>query len=69
MAMGNYCYIEGIECKYATSMGDCLDDIADDFCLCEMHGTDMPAKGLPSEERRRIAAEILRKAIKQSRIS
>ena len=29
MAMGNYCFIQGIECPYATSCGDCIDDIYD----------------------------------------
>lgn len=65
MAMGNYCYREAIECPYATSMGDCLDDIADDFGLCEMLGNDMPPKGLSAEERRMIAAKILRGTYKK----
>ena len=60
MAMGNYCYTEGIECPYATSTGDCLDEINDYFGLCEMRGDEMPPKGLSAEERRTIAAKILR---------
>ena len=61
MAMGNYCYREAIECPYATSMGDCLDNIADYFGLCEMRGDEMPPKGLSTEERQTIAANIRRK--------
>lgn len=55
MAMGNYCYREYIECPYATATGDCLDDIEDDFGLCEMRGDEMPPKEADTEERRRIA--------------
>lgn len=50
MAMGNYCYIELIECPYATITGDCLDDIYDKFGICEMHGDNMPPKGLSRDE-------------------
>lgn len=66
MAMGNYCYREAIECPYATSCGDCLDDIADDFGLCEMLGDEMPPKGLDTEERQKIAAQILRGVYKRT---
>lgn len=51
MAMGNYCFIQGIECPYATSCGDCLDDIYDEYELCEMLGDDMPPKELSAEDR------------------
>ena len=51
MAMGNYCFIQGIECPYATSCGDCLDDIYDEYGLCEMLGDDMPPKELSAEDR------------------
>ena len=27
MAMGNFCYIQSIECPYATVLGTCRDDI------------------------------------------
>ena len=53
MAMGNYCYIQGIECPYATSCGQCKDDIYDDFGICEMLGDDMPPKELSEVDRRR----------------
>ena len=52
MAMGNFCWKELIECRFATALGQCLDDIADDFGLCEMQGDEMPPKELPSDERR-----------------
>lgn len=55
MAMGNFCYAQGIECPYATASGDCLDDIFSAYDLCEMLGDDMPPKGLPAEERRSLA--------------
>lgn len=55
MAMGYYCYAQGIECEYATSCGTCLDDIYEDFGLCEMLGDDMPPRDLSEEERREIA--------------
>lgn len=51
MAMGNYCFIQGIECPYATSCGDCLDDIYYEYGLCEMLGDDMPPKELSTEDR------------------
>lgn len=31
MAMGNFCYIQNIECPYATALGTCRDDIYSDF--------------------------------------
>lgn len=52
MAMGNFCLIELIECRFATVLGQCLDDIVDDFGLCEMRGDEMPPKELSSDERR-----------------
>ncbi len=52
MAMGNYCYAQGIECPYATVSGTCLDDIYEDFDICEMFGDMMPPKNLPRDERR-----------------
>lgn len=52
MAMGNYCYIQRIECPFANTCGQCVDDIYDDFGLCEMMGDDMPPKELLTEERR-----------------
>lgn len=42
MAMGNFCYIQSIECPYATVLGTCRDDIYSDFNKCEMNGDDMP---------------------------
>ena len=51
MAMGNYCYIQGIECPYATNLGTCLDDIYDEYGLCEMLGDDMPPKEFSTEDR------------------
>lgn len=42
MAMGNFCYIQNIECPYATALGTCRDDIYSDFNKCEMNGDDMP---------------------------
>lgn len=59
MAMGNYCWREGIECQYATVTGQCQDDIAEDFGLCEMHGDIMPPKNLNQKERQEIAIHIL----------
>lgn len=53
MAMGNFCYMELIECPYATSTGGCLDDIYDEFGICEMHGDDMPPKELSIDDRHR----------------
>lgn len=50
MAMGNFCYAQGIECPYATAYGQCLDDIYEDFGICEMLGDDMPSKELPTIE-------------------
>ena len=54
MAMGNYCFIQGIECPYARSCGDCLDDIYDEYGLCEMLGDDMP----PRQHRRAPWAQV-----------
>lgn len=51
MAMGNFCYAQGIECPYATVYGTCLDYIYEDYDLCEMLGDDMPPKELSTEER------------------
>ena len=51
MAMGNFCYVKLIECPYATTCGQCLDDIYDDYCICEMEGDDMPPKELSKEDR------------------
>lgn len=51
MAMGNYCYAQGIECSYATTCGDCLDSIYEDYGLCEMLGDDMPPRELSVEDR------------------
>lgn len=51
MAMGNYCYAQGIECPYATTYGNCLDDIYEDYGLCEMLGDDMPPKGLSKKDK------------------
>ena len=47
--MGNFCYIEGTECPYATVMGSCKYE---DSGLCTMHGDDMPdeKKNKASEE-------------------
>lgn len=45
MAMGNFCYAQGVECPYATAYGQCLDDIYEDFGICEMLGDDMPHFG------------------------
>lgn len=53
MAMGNYCYIQSIECPYATVTGRCQDYIYDDFDKCEMQGDEMPPKEWPAEERRK----------------
>lgn len=53
MAMGNYCYIQSIECPYATVTGQCQDDIYDDFDKCEMQGDEMPPKEWSAEERRK----------------
>lgn len=36
MAMGNFCYIQSIECPYATALGTCRDDIYSDFNKCEV---------------------------------
>ena len=52
MAMGNFCYIKEIECPFASAYGNCLDDIYDDYGICEMDGDDMPPKELSSEDRR-----------------
>lgn len=52
MAMGNFCYIQNIECPYATTLGTCRDDIYPDFNKCEMNGDDMPPIEWPSHERR-----------------
>lgn len=60
MAMGYYCYIKGIECPYATAIGDCLDNIYGDFGLCEMEGEDMPPKDLDSESRRQWCRDYLK---------
>lgn len=50
MAMGNFCYIQSIECSYATALGTCRDDIYSDFNKCEMNGDDMPPiEWLPHE--------------------
>ena len=51
MAMGFFCYIQCIECPYATVYGECRDNIYDDYGLCEMMGDDMPPKELSSEDR------------------
>lgn len=52
MAMGNFCYIQSIECPYATALGTCRDDIYSDFNKCEMNGDDMPPiEWLPHERR------------------
>ena len=51
MAMGNFCYAQGIECPYATASGQCLDDIYEDYGICEMLGDDMPPKELSYEDR------------------
>lgn len=52
MAMGNFCYIQSIECPYATALGTCRDDIYSDFNKCEMNGDDMsPIEWLPHERR------------------
>ena len=51
MAMGNFCHIKLIECEYATVCGQCLDDIYDEYGICEMEGDDMPPKELSPEER------------------
>ena len=45
MAMGNFCYWQGIECKYANSLGDCK--LPFDKDICEM--TNLPV-GIPSDE-------------------
>ena len=52
MAMGNFCYAQGIECPYATVCVQCLDDIYEDYGICEMLGDDMPPKELSAEDRR-----------------
>lgn len=52
MAMGNFCYIQSIECPYATVLGTCRDDIYSDFNKCEMNGDDMPTIEWPPHERR-----------------
>lgn len=52
MAMGNFCYIQSIECPYATVLGTCRDDIYSDFNKCEMNGDDMPPIEWPPHERR-----------------
>lgn len=57
MAMGNFCYIKGIECPFSTTLGQCLDDIYDDFGLCEMEGDAMPSKDLSREGRRQWCVE------------
>lgn len=59
MAMGNYCYTQGIECNYATVTGKCQDDIYEDYGLCEMLGSDMPYKYLTTDERRYLACHGL----------
>lgn len=51
MAMGNFCYIQRIECAYATSCGKCIDDIYDEYGMCEMKGDDMPPKDISATER------------------
>ena len=53
MAMGNFCYAQGIECPYATTYGNCRDDIYEDYGLCEMLGDDMPPIELPTEDRKK----------------
>lgn len=53
MAMGNYCYAQGIECSYATTTGQCKDYIFDDFGICEMLGDEMPPKELSKDCRRK----------------
>lgn len=60
MAMGYYCYAQGIECEYADACGNCIDYIYEDFGLCEMLGDDMPPKYLPTEERQQIARDTVR---------
>lgn len=57
MAMGNFCYAKSIECPYATAVGQCKDDIYEDFNLCEMEGDDMPPIEFSSEERRRLCSK------------
>lgn len=52
MAVGNFCYIQSIECPYATVLGTCRDDIYSDFNKCEMNGDDMPPIEWPPHERR-----------------
>ena len=52
MAMGNFCYAQGIECPYATVCGQCLDDIYEDYGICDMLGDDMPPKELSAADRR-----------------
>lgn len=52
MAMGNFCYAQGIECPYADTCGQCQDDIYSDFGICEMLGDDLPPKEWPTELRR-----------------
>lgn len=53
MAMGNYCYIQSIECRFANIGGHCQDDIYDDFDKCVMLGDEMPPKELSTDERRK----------------
>ena len=60
MAMGHLCWREMIECPYATTTGQCLDDIVDDFGLCEMYGDNLPPKDMSTEQRRNAAMIILR---------
>lgn len=61
MAMGNYCYAQGIECHYATAYGQCQDDIYEDFGICEMLGDEMPPKELPETYRREWCMKGCRK--------
>lgn len=52
MAMGNYCYIQNIECPYATVLGTCQDDIYEDYGICKMLGNPMPNKEWSPEIRK-----------------
>ena len=52
MAMRNFCYAQGIECPYATAGGHCLDDIYEDFGVCEMLGDELPPKELSAADGR-----------------
>ncbi len=59
MAMGNYCYLQGIECPYATVLGRCQDDIYEDYGLCEMRGDKLPPKDWGTDARREYVSHIL----------